>query len=159
MTLSGDAFDRFTITSCLPSELRASGGYPLRFGRSSYGGYTFIPTTTQQDQGAHWVTCMLGIKQGTSAVRRITGPYPHLSRKPPAQLTVCLRSDYSATNCAATHTWHPVTSSTKVTSTLANIGAKASAVCRNRFGTTRGWAYYWKMVRPMSTFVVTCLRR
>ncbi|GAB3856670.1 hypothetical protein GCM10028801_14020 [Nocardioides maradonensis] len=155
MTYSGTAFATFLSKTCLPATVRASGGSKLRYGRSSYADYVFIPTTAQQDQGAHWVTCMMGIAQG-STVLRITGRYPHLPSNLPPRLTFCLTGRDLMTNCAATHKWHPVTATT-VTASQSYIDNKAVAVCRSRLGRT-GWLATWKRVAPMTTWVVSCMR-
>lgn len=157
MTLSGAAFDAYVTRHCLPSRVAASGGSRFRYGRSSYTGFAFIPTMEQQDQGAHWVSCLMGIIQG-STILRITGAYPHLPANPAAKLKLCLRSDYYLTNCAAPHKWHPVSAKT-ITSSVANIRNRAYSVCRAYFGSgVQNWAYAWKMVQPMSTWVVSCMR-
>ena len=70
--MKGTKVGRFVDKHCAPAAVKLLGNGGKKWGRSAYRpGWWFTPTKAQQAQGAHWVSCLLGISGG---LRTYYGP-------------------------------------------------------------------------------------
>lgn len=131
---------------CDPAFNRKIGKLNRAWGLSSYESYTFVPTTTQQSHGAHWISCEVGLEAGRNrlASTRVVKP-AHLSLHPKDLFHSCVSSTFYWTNCAAKHAYR-ATYVQAFTGTVDNQTSKSLAICRKHM---RGhnWLY---AAKPLS---------
>lgn len=151
---SNTALGNLVLKVCRPKLTDKIGTQGRNWGLSSYEWYAFFPTKQQQDHGARWFTCELGIYagQGRLATTSLAKP-ARLSMHPEKLFQNCATATYYWTNCAAKHAYR-ATYTQVFTAASGGVDAKAESICRKHM---RGhtWVYGAKVLNR-TRWVAVC---
>ena len=126
------------------------------WGLSAYNWYWFFPTA-QQQRGAHWISCEVGITAGKNRLVTTRQVKPtHMSMNPRNNLRLCGTKTYYFTNCARAHAFR-ATYAQVYRATDATYQAKAARLC-TRHLRGHGWMYAHRYLHG-HRWVVSCLQR
>ena len=158
MKFGNRKFEIFSLNACDRS-YRQKVGKGLNFARSAYNLFRFLPTQAQQNQGARWVSCLVGINQGADRLAVTKGKLRKVGKKMPPRITHCVTKGFASTNCAAPHKYHPVYA-VKVKVGSKKVRDRALKVCTKRLGRHGDWAASWRWtLLPGSQWGIICLRK
>lgn len=156
MTYTSSGFPRFFNTACTPPTANALDTSWTTYLRSSYVRFYFEPTDTQKSHGAHWISCLLGRLRDVNTLARTTGR-PHLGTSLSAKETMCMTRRFAFTNCAQSHRYHTVATSTI---TFPGSLAKAGRACMAKVPALRNdasWGVRWTGIKDGTVDGVLCL--
>lgn len=144
---------------CVKARKKAVGSNPLLYSLTLYSTFAFVPTAAQQDAGAHWVSCHVGVWD-TRGLNDLPTTLPKLKRKPAAAVAKCSTKRAYVT-CAEKHAYRATTavyvkakgSDKAVGKKLGVVGPK---ICSRKAGRTGRWDYY--RYTP-SKVVLTCFKK
>jgi hypothetical protein len=126
----------------------------LRFYRSQYQTWAFLPTTAQRDAGARWFDCMVSVRDDRGLID-LPRSLPKLTAKLPDVVARCVTAKYKYTNCADAHAWrssYAFYATGKATDR--NVDAAANRVCPRHVTSHRWLRSAWDV--PGKRFVVGC---
>jgi len=99
-------FEQQASRICDPATRRALGDRGLRFARSAYNTFRFVPTDEQQAAGARWISCEVGITNGRGKLVSTRAPKPtKVTGSVPDRIKLCGTRDYGYITCAAKHVY------------------------------------------------------
>src|SRR5262245_37414762 len=142
------------VDKCLPKVNAMLGRTDAVRDSSAYDWAWFIPTKTQRQHGARWMSCSTVLRQGSKLAKLPTDKAPMLpSGRLGDGIHRCLLADTTraiTTRCAATHGWR-ATGSFVMASTsypghkAINRKARAKCVRRVQAGKSYRWTYSTKI--------------
>lgn len=142
------------VDTCKPKWNKLLGRTHAVRDSSAYQLVWFIPTQTQRQHGARWVSCSVVLRQGTKLAKLTTDRAPLLpSGKLGDRIHRCLLATTSAaitTRCAAEHGWRAtgsfVIASKKYPGTKA-VNRTARSKCASRTNQRKAYRWtYWTKV-------------
>jgi hypothetical protein len=122
-------------------------------------GYMFLPTEAQQDAGARWASCEIGLLADDRLLPLPKGGPAKATKKPADSISRCANKKYVTIPCSAKHSWRATYaftakargSETKVRSTLEKAAART---CSRKVASER-WLRSWHYVAK-NTYVIAC---
>ncbi|MBF4160111.1 septum formation family protein [Nocardioides acrostichi] len=151
---------KYFYSVCHPATKDAVGHYgDPAYAKSAYRAYFFVPTQAQQDQGARWISCELGIARGGRKLTTTDKRRPaKVKASMPDSLTLCANSKYTATACSNKHAYR-VTYARVLTKryTVSRARNKAQKICPSKVSTPNNWMWYVHSGVKRSQFVLSCL--
>lgn len=159
MKSGNSRFDKHASKVCDPAVKRALGDRGLRYSRSAYNAFRFVPSKEQQAEGARWVSCVVGLMNaGGTLVRNKVAKPLKVTGKFPSSLQICGNARYSYTTCATKHVYrstHAFYVEGKATDR--RYYAAAQKVCP-RHVSSKQFMYGRRVVYP-TRFIVVCFTK
>lgn len=143
--------------TCQPAEKTALGDGGALWAGSAYEPFVFLPTTAQQAQGAHWLSCLEGIDAGHNQLVATTKHHPEkLKGHTPDRLRGCSTGKLAFTNCASNHAWRTA-AVVKVNKkpTSANVASAGNKVCKKHVHGKK-WVYRGRSQHSTTSFYIVC---
>lgn len=184
--LDSDEIYTFTAERCARPAIDLLGDGGAALAVSAYQtGWTFVPTPEQQEQGAHWVSCMVGVSGGLRVERQpddpgndpgglgadgVTAPVPSLevtrgrvgtvTGRLPRNRQLCLENrgaSTASTHCARTHTHERAGRAVVMRGAREVRDRRAEDYCDRRLPRVRDRIWSWRSVLGDDRrFVVMC---
>ncbi|MEI5674221.1 MULTISPECIES: hypothetical protein [unclassified Nocardioides] len=144
---------------CTAARRKAVGKSPLHYALTLYSTFLFVPTAAQQDAGARWVSCHLGVAD-TQGLNDLPTTLPKLKRKPAASVAKCA-TDRTYVTCAEKHAYRATTAayvkargSDKAVDK--KLGVRGPRICSRKVGSTGRWDYHRY---SSSKVILICLKK
>lgn len=144
---------------CTAARQKAVGSNPLLYSLTLYSNFLFIPTPAQQDQGARWVSCHLGVADA-HGLHDLPAALPPLKRKPAGAVAKC-STQRSYVVCAEKHAYRATSAVfVKARGSDAAVDKKLSVrgprICSRKVGSTGRWDY---QRHSSSKVILICLKK
>lgn len=158
LRLGHPKFEKFYVRTCLPAARQTLGTWGLKFARSNYTTYRYVPTAAQQKQGARWVSCLVGQYAGVGGKGRLAVTKGRI--KPLKKLTrtnsICGTHRFEFTACSQRHVYR-VRAAKVLSTTAKRAQSRAINHCRKVFRNDQdNWMWAYRRL-GLKKYAVLCL--